>query len=43
MQALEPDFRSLYDDGLLKAARGETSLEEVIAVAGTTASQADSA
>jgi general secretion pathway protein E len=43
MQALDPGFRSLYDDGLLKAARGETSLEEVVSVAGATTSQAQSA
>jgi general secretion pathway protein E len=34
LRAAGPDFRSLREDGLLKAARGVTSLEEVFAITG---------
>ncbi|WP_201799980.1 GspE/PulE family protein [Andreprevotia sp. IGB-42] len=39
LRALDGQFRYLYEDGLLKAARGMTSLEEVFAVAGSALSQ----
>ncbi|WP_269531327.1 GspE/PulE family protein [Chitinimonas sp. BJYL2] len=39
LAALDKSFRTLYEDGLLKAARGITSLEEVLIVAGTAISQ----
>jgi general secretion pathway protein E len=39
VRALNDDFRFLYEDGLIKAARGLTSLEEVFAVAGSAVSQ----
>jgi general secretion pathway protein E len=37
MQAANPDFRYLREDGLLKAARGVTSLAEVFLIAGHSA------
>lgn len=38
LQALDKNFRFLHEDGLLKAARGQTSLEEVFAVASSSLS-----
>lgn len=41
LQALEKDFRFLRDDGMIKAARGVTSIEEVFAVAGSAISSGE--
>lgn len=41
LAALSSDFRFLRDDGLIKAARGDTSVEEVVAVAGSVISSRD--
>ncbi|QDQ27249.1 type II secretion system protein [Chitinimonas arctica] len=38
LRSLDDKFRALHEDGLLKAVRGLTSLEEVFAVAGSTVS-----
>lgn len=35
MDSIGPEFRNLRDDGLIKAYRGVTSLEEVLAIAGS--------
>ncbi|WP_211230909.1 GspE/PulE family protein [Chitinilyticum aquatile] len=35
LAAIDADFRYLHEDGLLKAVRGQTSLEEVFAVGGS--------
>ncbi len=35
MQTVSPNFRSLRDDGILKAIRGVTSIEEVLTIAGS--------
>ena len=41
LQSLEGDFRYLRDDGMIKAARGITSIEEVFAVAGSAISSGE--
>jgi general secretion pathway protein E len=36
METVGPEFRTLREDGILKALRGVTSIEEVLAIAGST-------